>query len=588
MSVSKIQKHQLLVGALGKSSQTAHKALLSEVLITTKPSGNQKQYCRPKWRDITDANRERYHQNLNAELLCSHSNNGNYESILACLNRAKTNSLGRKRHRPRWAVNSTPKIDQLHIEHGNALKAYIDNPTPTTLNTASILERKLKIARMNFDKRSLMDLLEKLESYHQLTKIRKFYSKIKQKTAPKTENSFVIWNNKSTRESPSFSATKKDYLEWWAQYLEMKFANSSDATFIPPPNSKPKDINGKPITEREVHSAIQCLKNFKAPGIDEITNEDIKLIQMLKPSLILDCLQVIWKEEKCPREFRHALIKLFPKPQKPGKRRDMRFQKNYRPISLLATLRKLLEIILNNRIKEFVRLDESQFGFMNGKSTTDCIFLLCEAILEARYISRGTKGGHHQRLYAAFLDFEGAFDSVIRDLLWKKLYKRHKINGKLLRVIINLFSNIKGQAIVNEMITREFPIDSGVLQGRVLGPTLFLLVIDDLLEELQLSRAGIPMAGTILSVICSADDQTLLALTPDKLQKLLDICYSWAKKNGMNFEPTKCFVVVFNSKTKKAENLPYFHLGEERLDTFYPGSLNELYLGFNITDREHA
>ena len=132
--------------------------------------------------------------------------------------------------------------------------------------------------------------------------------------------------------------------------------------------------------------------------MDEITNEDIRLIETIKPELIHTVLKKIWVEENCPQEFRQALFHLIPKPGKPGKRRDLRLQANYRPISLLSTLRKLYEIILSSRILSHVSLNESQFGFLSGRSTSDCIFLLVEAILEARYTARGPRDGKNLRL----------------------------------------------------------------------------------------------------------------------------------------------------------------------------------------------
>ena len=86
----------------------------------------------------------------------------------------------------------------------------------------------------------------------------------------------------------------------------------------------------------------------------------------------------------------------------------------------------------------------------------------------------------------------------------------------------------------------------------MLGPTLFLLFLDDLLEELHESGLGISMKEFLLSVIAYADDITLLSLKTNKLQRLLDICYSWATANGMTFGLDKCFAVVFKSRTKKA------------------------------------
>ena len=277
------------------------------------------------------------------------------------------------------------------------------------------------------------------------------------------------------------------------------------------------------------------LKSLKAAGVDEITNEDIKLIETLSPGLILKTLQNIWMEEKCPENFRHAIIHLFPKPQKPGKPKDFRFQKNYRPISLLVTFRKLYEAILSIRVLNTVRLQKSQFGFLRGRSTLDCIFLLRETILEARYARKWKKGGRNQKLFVAFLDIKGAFDRVLREILWRKLSNRYGIRGKLLRVIIDLFSCIKGRAAFKGMMTRWFSISTGVLQGSVLGPTLFLLFIDDLLEELQKTNLGISFNNLILPVLAYADDITLMTLLERELQKLLDICREWALRNKMPF-----------------------------------------------------
>ena len=74
------------------------------------------------------------------------------------------------------------------------------------------------------------------------------------------------------------------------------------------------------------------------------------------------------------------------------------------------------------------------------------------------------------------------------------MYTRFGIKGKLLRVIRDLFTGINGKAVINGMLTRKFSIDSGILLGSVLGPTLFLLFINDLFEELHHAALGIPIA----------------------------------------------------------------------------------------------
>ena len=232
-----------------------------------------------------------------------------------------------------------------------------------------------------------------------------------------------------------------------------------------------------------------------------------------------------------------------------------------------------------------VSLNQAQFGFLKGRSTLDCLFLLREAILEARYYCTGIMGGKHQKLFAAFLDFKGAFDRMPRELLWSKLQMRFGISGKLLRVIIDLFSEITGHAVVNGLATRTVNIFSGVLQGSVLGPILFLLFIDDLVEALHESGLGIPLNKFIMSVLAYADDITLMSLKVDKLQSLLDICFTWAENNGMEFSLDKCFAVVFNSRSTKPEDLPLLKLGKYELESTFPDKTKDIYLAFNITNR---
>ena len=418
--------------------------------------------------------------------------------------------------------------------------------------------------------------------------MRLFYRKIQEKTKISSDPSFVVWDSKSSTSDPVFSSTKEEFLGYWVHYLTDIFAQAESQVFKTLRKVNPENARLN-LLKSEVISSIQVLKNLKAAGIDEITNEDIKLTEKLKPDLIHAILSRIWVSETCPEEFRKSIIFLFPKPDKPGKKKDLRYQQNYRPIALLPTLRKLYEVILSARLLSYVTLTDSKFGFIAGRSTSDCIFLLIESILEARYISRGRCGGKTQKLFAGFLDFKSAFDKVPRFRIWDKLYWRFGVTGKILRVIRDLYTNTSAQAVVNGMITKEFPIKTGVLQGSVLGPTLFLLFIDDLLEKLHKSNLGIPMLDFVISVLAYADDITLLSLSVDNLQCLLNICESWRKSNEMTFGLDKCFILVFNSRSKKLEHLPSLYLQgpdgkPHRLVSNYPEKSKELYLGFNPTD----
>ena len=95
---------------------------------------------------------------------------------------------------------------------------------------------------------------------------------------------------------------------------------------------------------------------------------------------------------------------------------------------------------------------------------------------------------------------------------------RFDIRGKLLWVVIALFTDIIAKGTVHGLLTREVNFSSGVLQGCVLGTVLLLLFIDDLLEELNGSCDGFLIASFALFVLVYADDITLLSLNTKKLQ----------------------------------------------------------------------
>ena len=139
---------------------------------------------------------------------------------------------------------------------------------------------------------------------------------------------------------------------------------------------------------------------------------------------------------------------------------------------------------------------------------------------------------------------------------------------------------MKGRVQLDGSLT-SFKISIGVVQGSVLGPFLFVLFIDDLLEELQTSGYAFLFSDISIAVLAYADDLTLLSANPSGLRKLLLISNSWAKRNGMVFSVDKCYVVIFNSLSKKPG--PIFMLDEHYLVTHYPPT-NDQYLGVTLSD----
>ena len=247
-------------------------------------------------------------------------------------------------------------------------------------------------------------------------------------------------------------------------------------------------LNGE-ITEEEIICAIKDLKNGKAPGCDDVVNEYIKSTKDLFMPLYLKLFNLILDSGVIPEIWLSGIIVPIYK-----NRGDPSNPDSYRGITLLSCVGKLFTSILNTRLSKYADLLEiipdSQAGFRKGYSTLDNIF--CLHVLVEIYLSFGYK------LFCTFVDFRKAFDTVWRVGLWQKLLKS-KISGKILKVIYNMYENIKSCVRVDDEISGFFVSEIGVRQGENLSPFLFSIFLSDL-EDFFVEN-GISGLSKITSII---------------------------------------------------------------------------------------
>ena len=139
---------------------------------------------------------------------------------------------------------------------------------------------------------------------------------------------------------------------------------------------------------------------------------------------------------------------------------------NYRGITLLSCLSKLITTILNNRITKFCEdhsvISDAQFGFKKGLSRSDAIFTLLNIV--QNFLNE------NKRLYCAFVHLKKCFYSINRHVLWYKLYKSG-IQGKLLRIIRDVYSKVSSCVRSHNETSDFFDFPTGLRRGRQFHPS---------------------------------------------------------------------------------------------------------------------
>ena len=230
------------------------------------------------------------------------------------------------------------------------------------------------------------------------------------------------------------------------------------------------NVLNTPFTEEEVRKVLLSLKNNKACGVDEIINEFLKAASDVMLTLFTKFFNVILLSGKVPEIWSVGLIKPIYKNK--GSDSDPH---NYRGISLLSCFSKVFTGLLNQRLADYLNtntlLGQEQAGFRSGYGVNDHIFTLHSLINFFLF--------KKQKLYAAFIDYEKAFDYVDRALLWQKLTALN-INGNILVVIKDLYEKAKSCIICNDNMSDFFTCPTGVRQGENLSPLLFSIFWSDL------------------------------------------------------------------------------------------------------------
>ena len=218
---------------------------------------------------------------------------------------------------------------------------------------------------------------------------------------------------------------------------------------------------------------------------------------------------------------------------------------NYRPISVLPVLSKVFEKCIYNQLISYFSSENiitpTQYGFKPGSTTVDCLIDLIEEI--------STSLDQGDYAVSIFLDLSKAFDTVNHSILLSKLsfYGIQKPHIDWFKSYLN---KRKQRVFVNGNISDTMPISSGVPQGSILGPLLFLIYINDFSES-----------SDIFSMRLFADDPSLTASAKNidelllKINKELPNIYDWLCANKLTLNLRKTKYLIFQPRQKVDYNL---------------------------------
>ena len=501
------------------------------------------EYDKIDWEDTLKTNLDNINDSMEAFLKTLNDLTNKH----APFKKPSKNEMKRK-HSP-WITNgilhSLKKRDKLYKEfianHDPIQKASLQNEYKIYRNTLVTLCRLSKVShyqkyfaeqKKNLKKvwsgiKSLISNKNKKSGLPNTFKIKNLYTSDPKNIANAFNSFYGTIAEKTKSRIPNTHMTFSDYLD----------SPSDRSIFI------------SPTDENEVLKLIMELNDKKACGPGSI---HVKILKLIAPSIsfhLANLFNIAIRNGVFPTSLKDALIcPVF-------KKGEENIISNYRPISLLSNIGKLLEKIIYNRFKSFLDsnnvLFKNQFGFRTAHSTNHALIQITEEI--KKHIDKGDIA------CGVFIDLQKAFDTVEHSILLKKL-NYYGIRGIANDLIKSYLSSRYQYVSVHDSSSERTITKHGVPQGSVLGPLLFLLYINDLHKAISHS-----------SVFHFADDTSLL-YSNKSLKKLnkhvnhdLSLLCHWLRANKISLNADKTELILFRSRKKVIPKSLNFKINGQRI-----------------------
>ena len=307
-------------------------------------------------------------------------------------------------------------------------------------------------------------------------------------------------------------------------------------------------IDVSKVTPAVVKEATTHIKDDKTDPIFSFSSDCIKN----GPDLLFEKLSLVLKSFLIHGHVTVFLLLATLVPIIKDKLGSISSSKNYRSIAISSLILKLIDWVIILLFGDVLALDDLQYAYQPGCSTTMCTWAVIETV--SYFLRNGSE------VFTCLMDMTKAFDLVKHSLLFRKLLKAG-LSLIFVRMVLLIYIMQTANVRWNGQVSSIFSLSNGVRQGGVISAILYCFYVNDLFQLLRQRSAGCWVKGSFHGIFGYSDDNFLLAPSLAGLQEMINTCEEYALSHNLKFStdprPKKCKTkcIAFLKRQRDLPNL---------------------------------